>query len=358
MSYEVLLLMNRIKAEREKQKQRIWLKADTVLTEQECENAEEVIISDPCPIPNLSIFPKLRDLSVYSYQSANLLSDMDFRGLTALSVNVEPFSGRLKFHNDKLQSLRINISEYDKRLPLIDGNEQGIIDLSDMPCLVEVFIRHISSYTVHLPFIHSLKSICIHGPGNLDMNSLNENNHVVQLNLNDCNIGDTTFLCQFNDLEKLDLSYNRIEDASEIRNMIGLKELCIRKNPLLDPESYRLPQLEKVVITEKDYRINSFAEMIKGEPYSAFYWIHRLRDPDKIPPFVYNHYKDFTDEEIFIECLVRGIVSCANTYENPSWKSEIPLSRQETDSIILKQYPYLVDRIRKFREEIANGRWR
>lgn len=358
MSYEVLLLMNRIKAEQEKQKQKqiIWLKVNTILTEQECENAEEVIISDPCPIPNLSIFPKLKKLSVHSYQSANLLSDMDFRGLTALSVNVEPFSGRLKFHNDKLQSLRIYISEYDKRLPLIDGNEPGIIDLSEMPCLVELSIRHISSYTVHLPVIPTLKSINIYGSGNFDTNMLKNNNHVICLSLNDCNIRDTTFLCQFNDLEKLDISYNRIEDAPEIRNMSGIKELCIRKNPLLDPESYRLPQLEKVIITEKDYQINSFAQMIKGEPYSAFGWIHRIRDPEKTPPFIYNHYKESTDEEIFSEYLVRRIVSCAHSYENPSWEREIPLSRQETDSIILKQYPYLVARIKSYREKIANRR--
>lgn len=351
MSYEVLLLMNRMKAEQEKRERTAWIKKGNDLSSVDSAGVEKLIVSDPFPVPDLNELPNLRELSVSTMLDVDQVSSMKLRGLTSVSINVKPFSGSLKVCGDRLKSLRIFVGEVDDRLPLIDSTDHGSIDLSEASALVEISLHHVSSYKICLPYVSGLKGIRIVNSNDIDMNPVMNNTHIIHLTLLNCEIKKTSFLEQFYDLEELDLSYNRIEEAPELFRMSALKSLCIRKNPLLDPERYRLPQLEKVIITEKDYRINSFAGMIKCVPYNAYSSIKRVKDPKKTSPFIRNHYNDSTDEEIFTDFLVMGIASFANSYENPSWEREIPLTRQETDGVILKLYPYLSDRIRAFREK-------
>lgn len=355
MPYEVLLLMNRMKAEQERRERIVRIGKDTRYGDIDYANVEEVTVSAPCPIPDLEMFPRLKRLVVSTLLDACDICNANFGDLESLSLNVKPFSGRLKINGSKLKSLRVYVNPVDERLPLIDGNETGIIDLCGLSSLLDLSLHHVSCYTINLPTIPGLKRIRVANSHQISLSPVINNPQITHLELVDCDIEETSFLEHFWNLEKLDLSWNRIREVPEILKKTGLKDLCLWRNQLSDPDEYRLPQLERKIITERDARIDSFSSTIKGAPYSAYRMIERVKDPKKVAPFIYKHYKDLSDEEVFTDYLVMGIAGSAIYYENADNLRNVTLTRQETDCVIMKQYPYLIDRIRSYREKRLAG---
>lgn len=282
----------------------IKAKEDGINPEVDKAKVKRLRISYDGMVPDFHQYPNLEWLSVSAPVEPEQINGVCFDNLKELSLCLKKSEKTVILHAPALDKIEIRVDQNEEynSLPLLT-TDYGVIDFSDVPLVRSITLKFVANYKINLPQIDSLLSLGVYNSGSFDSSILENNRQIKSLSIADCDVIGTSFLSHFLFLEKLNLSYNHITVADEVFQLQHLRELDLFRNPLTNPEKYRLSQLERIRINRHDEVVNGFVYAISNAPFDAYMLFRSKRDPDRTPPFFFRLYEKMTDQELFVECL-------------------------------------------------------
>jgi len=125
------------------------------------------------------------------------------------------------------------------RLRFLDGNHNGISDLTGLEYAINLKELHLGGAENRIASIRSISELTqlteLHIWGDdtpLDIGPLGELIHLEVLTLGDRGIKDISFIARMTQLKELWLGYNLIEDVSPLANLSSLRMLYLNGNPI------------------------------------------------------------------------------------------------------------------------------
>lgn len=296
-------------------------------------------------IPELSIFPNLKAFKCIHALDLDYIARQNFLEFTNLSISVNFCPANIRINAPQLKKLYLYVQNNESDQTDLFSMGKKSIDLSLMPHLEEIELRHCSGYDiiVNSPLMNLYKAIyadCRY----MDFDHLRYMPNLSRLFITGCHISDLSFLHYCRKITYLDLSYNDISDASVILTLPNLEKTNLYRNPLQNSESLS-HILSESILSAHDKDINGYLWELCVCANSAYLMTKKARVPDKKrSPFYQRIIDRSTDEELFaynLELLVwDGINKCLHGKHSLTYKSVTP---EEMFTCAIREYPFIAD---------------
>lgn len=251
-------------------------------------------------IPDLTVFPRLKEFRCTSALSLDYVMRQDFRSMVRLSLNMENYPGVIGFKAPLLQKLYLYIN--DNETDQIDMFRMGYkaIDLNMMPALRELELRHCTGYDIIIDRqLNNLERAVYADCRYLDFSHLREMPNLSHLVIENSKIADVSFLQFCPHLQYIDLSYNNISDASVLLTLPQLQHVNLYRNPLQDAD-HLAQNLKSSIISERDRDIRSYLYELSICANIAYRMVEYARKPEaKHSFFLQKRLSTLTDEALF-----------------------------------------------------------
>lgn len=294
-------------------------------------------------VPELSLYPNLKEFNCSKTVSLEYLARQDFLSFEKLLINIDNSPATIRINAPLLKRLYLNIHNNDS--DQIDMFSMGpkMIDLSLMPCLEEIELRHCTGYDIAINgTLTNLKKAIYSGCRYADFSHLRCMPYLVHLSITDCKVSNLGFLNYCKQVKCLDLSCNEIADASAVLTLPKLEKVNLYRNPLQNTE-----QLSHItypsILSPHDADLDRYMWKLTLCANIAYLTTKRARIPDKKRPLFCQRIIDrSTDEELFaqnLEHLIwRDINQAIHGELRPPYKSLTP---EEMLMQAVQEYPFI-----------------